>query len=71
MKKKFYKTVFTFEVLSEEPLESMSLSDLEYETSEGHCVGRFGETTSEELTEEQVCDELIEFGSQPEFFDIN
>jgi hypothetical protein len=65
----YYKTTYTFEVLSEEPMpDGISLSRLEEETYSGHCVGRFGDFKEEVLTGKQAADALYEFGSQPEFF---
>ena len=70
-KRKFYKTTYTFTVLSEEPLpDSLSLSDLDYETMDGHCSGQFGETLVEELDGETAAKALIEQGSDPEFFQL-
>lgn len=39
MKKKLYKTVIQIEVLSEEPIESMSLDDIQEECSNGSFSG--------------------------------
>jgi hypothetical protein len=38
-KRKFYKTVFKVEVLSEEPLSDISISDVVYQITLGDCSG--------------------------------
>jgi len=70
--RKFYKSVVHFEVLSEEPLDRVSLSDLAYETSEGHMSGRFLKTSpdNEELDGAAAARALISQGSDPEFFEL-
>lgn len=62
-----YKTVYTIEVLSDEPLDNITLGDIEYEITEGHCSGVFREKSREELTEFQMAKALIRQGSDPEF----
>jgi hypothetical protein len=70
--KSFYKTVYTFEVLSEEPLEGpFDLADLDRMTDEGDCVGRFTNTEQTELTAKEVAAALIAFGSEPGFFQLD
>lgn len=36
--RKFYKTVVSYEILSEEPFTPMSLSDIEYECTDGNMI---------------------------------
>lgn len=67
---KFYKTIYTFEVLSEGPLESMSLKELHRATLNGDCVGRFGDTDEAVLTGLEMASALQEFGSEPGFFEL-
>ena len=66
--RKFYKTRFVLEVLSEEPIPSMSLSSLEYEMNEGEYVGGQIEIVeSKELTAAEMVNALYDFGSDPSF----
>ncbi len=71
--KKFYKRVFKFEVLSEEPLTGdPDLSDLDAMTDTGDCVGRFLEDDGNEtLTGAQMAKALYEAGSEPGFFQLD
>lgn len=69
--RKFYKTTITFEVLSEEPIGSVSLSDLEYMTTEGHCSGQFKDTIEQVLNGKEMADALTEQGSDTEFFELD
>lgn len=62
-----YKTVYTVEVLSDEPLGEVTLGDLQYEITEGHCSGVFKEKSREELPEWQMAKALIRQGSDPNF----
>ena len=70
-KRKFYRTVVRFEVLTEDdPMPSISLEDLAYETTEGHYSGRFLDNfpDNEELDGPTAAKALIAQGSDPEFF---
>jgi len=70
-KKKIYRTVFRFEVLSEEPIEeSMSLEDIAYETNEGCMSGQFLENqiTNEVLAGKAAVSAIKKQGSDPSFF---
>jgi hypothetical protein len=64
---KLYKTVYTIEVLSDEPLGEVSLADIQYEITEGHCSGVFREKSCDELTEYEMARALIRQGSDPTF----
>lgn len=64
---KFYRTVFRMEVLSTEPLGSLSLSDINYEITEGHCSGMFLETREEEVSRDKMRGLLVAQGTDPEF----
>lgn len=69
MTRKFYKTTFVYEVLSDAPLGGdYELTELDAMTDSGDCVGRFGETVQVELTPKQMADALHAFGSEPGFF---
>lgn len=68
-KRKFYKSTFAVEVLSEEPLSgSESLADLSEITIEGDCSGSHKMTKTETLNGKQAAEALQEQGSDPEFF---
>jgi hypothetical protein len=69
--RKFYKTVVSYEILSEEPLQPMSLSDIEYECTDGHMSGRFLDTVSTELTGKEAADCLLVQGSDTTFFNLD
>ena len=69
--RKFYMQKFTVTVLSEEPIPSgMSLSEILIETDTGDYVADHDEGEVKELSEEQCAEMLEEFGSIPEFFQI-
>lgn len=70
-KRKFYKTIIQYEILSEEPIECVSLSDIDYETTEGRWSGRFLETKQKTLNGLETAKALEEQGSDPEFFNLN
>lgn len=69
--RKFYRTVYTVEVLSEEPVGEMSLADLDYEITEGHSSGRFLSTENEEVDGKKMAELLKAQGTDPEFFQLN
>ena len=66
----FYKTVFTFEVLSEGKLpDEMTLEDLAYATMQGHCSGLFAPTEIlGPLTKETLIKECHRHNTDPGFF---
>lgn len=69
--RKFFKTVFEIEVLSEDrPLyEDMSLNEINYSMNED-CVGVVKRTAVIELTDKEVSAELLKMGSEPGFFQL-
>lgn len=67
----FHRYVFHYEVLSEEPLGSVSLSDIDQLCDSGPCAGRFLDTTHKELTAKQAVNALYKTGSEPGFFQLN
>ena len=70
-KKKYYKTIFTFVLLSEDPIpDGLSLSDLEYECDQGADVGFFDAQKDETLNGKQMADALAEAGSDTGFFNL-
>ena len=72
MSRKFHKTVFQIEVLSEDPYpEGRSLVDIAYDITEGECSGRVHRVSSEELDGRAMANALIEQDSDPEFFGLD
>ena len=69
-KRKFYKTIIQVEVLSEEPLQPMSLGELSYETMEGDLSARMETKEEIPLTGLEAAKALQEQGSSPEFFQL-
>jgi len=69
---RFYRTVLKIEVLSEEPLAhgDMSLSDIDYAITEGHCSGVVTLDTEEEVDGPTMARLLIAQGSDPGFFGL-
>ena len=69
--RKFHKYVFRYEVLSEEPLDDISLRDLQYLTYDGPCSGRMLKPEHQILDGKQAADGLLEQGSDPDFFQLS
>ena len=71
-KKTFYKTTYTFSVLSEDPVRNgMSLEDVLYECSEGDMVGAEESSVVENLTGKEMADALYSASSEPGFFGLD
>lgn len=72
-KRKFYKTIFRVEVLSEDfPVEDVdSLHDIAYQIDEGDCSGKVEHVRSVRLTGKRAAEALREQGSDPEFFQLD
>jgi len=64
----YYRTIYRIEVLSCEPLGSVSLEDIAYLVTEGPCSGQFLETVEETVSPEAMSELLINQGSDPAFF---
>jgi hypothetical protein len=70
--KKFFKTVFRVEVLSEdEPVEDASCEDLHEMITTGDCSGVVKREDPIELTGAQAAAALLEQGSDPSFFNLD
>ena len=69
--KKYYKNVFKLVVLSEEPIEDIDLSDINYEVTEGHWVLHTFVCDPKEVSPKQMVDLLNDAGSEPGFFQLN
>ena len=71
--RKFYKTILTFAVLSEDkPISTCSLDEFKEVIEDcdlGSCVGRMLKEEAISLTAEQMRQALLSFGSEPGFFD--
>ena len=70
MKKKLYKTIVTFEVLSSEPISGdATIDDLLYECDNGECSGYFPAAEMNiELEGEDAVNEVKKHGTDAEFF---
>jgi hypothetical protein len=66
--RKFYKTVITVEVLSEEPVAFGDLGGLHCAITEGGCSGDYTEGKTKTLSAKQAVRELLKQGSDPSFF---
>lgn len=72
MDRKFYKTVFKVEVLSEDtPTDDLELSEVAREIVYGGCSGVTSVESIVELTPKQMAEALIEQGSDPKFFTLD
>ncbi len=67
-RRKFYRTVLQFEMLTEEPPRSVDLEDVHYEITEGHASGRLLQATEKVVDGPTMARLLVEQGSDPEFF---
>lgn len=71
-KRKFFKTTFKVEVLSEEaPVEWDDLSDVAYAITEGECSGKITDERVERLNAHDAALALQKQGSDPEFFRLD
>lgn len=70
--RKFYKTVVTVTVLSEEPLcRGTDLKDIAHQIIEGDWSGEVDVGNSKEVTASEVAKLLEEQGSDPGFFRLD
>ena len=67
----FYKTTFTFVVLSEEPTTDLTVSDMISACDSGPMVGDTEEFEMTPLTGKEMADALYKARSEPEFFDLD
>lgn len=69
--RKFYKTTYKVVLLSEDPMpDNLSLSDVEYAMTEGHCSGEFDLDSEEPLDGLAMAKALIAQRSDPEFLGL-
>lgn len=67
----FHRTVYQVEVLSEEPLDpDLSLEDIAYAITEGHCSGDYQCTVAEEVDGPAMAALLRKQRSDTEFFGL-
>lgn len=64
--RKFYKTVLTVTIISDEPYEYYDLDHVHYDITRGDCSGEV-EVESCEITAKQAAELLIKQGSEPGF----
>ena len=70
--RKLYRTTFSIDVLSEESLgDCLSLAQIDYAISEGDCCGGNLRSVETPITPKQAADSLYEFGSTPDFFQLD
>lgn len=69
--RKFYKTIVTFVVLSEEPIEGMDLGAISYESDNGDIVRGDLEYDTTEISGITAAEMLYEVGSDPGFFQLD
>jgi hypothetical protein len=70
-KRKFYKTIITIEVLSEEPYNPDSVQEIDYDITDGDCSGKFDVVESIEVDAPTMAALLKSQGSDPEFFQLD
>jgi hypothetical protein len=71
MAKKYYKTEFKLIILSEEDISNIDLEDIAREVNETSVLHTFDVSSVQELTPKEAADNLIDAGSQPEFFRLD
>jgi hypothetical protein len=73
MKKKIYKTVISYTILSDTPYSSNSLEGISTDCEYGDCIGGNFITTVEnkELSGKRAVEEIQKLGSDPEFFQMD
>lgn len=69
-KRRFYRTLIVYEVLSEEPLGSVSLEQIANETREGDMSGQFKPSDELEVDGLTMAKLLQAQGSDPAFFQL-
>jgi len=69
--RKFYRTVFTVTVLSEEPIGDVSLETLGEMIDSGPCSGNFERQASVPVDAPTMATMLQQQGSDPSFFQLD
>lgn len=70
-KRKFYRSVFKIEVLSERPLPPLSLEQIAYEITEGESSGDLVREKLEVVDAKKMAKLLMKQGSDPGFFQLD
>jgi len=70
-----HKAVFKFEMIYDDEdfggsADCLSLTDIDYHTTDGHASGRFLDTEDTELTPKEAYKALEEQGSDPTFLNL-
>jgi hypothetical protein len=68
--RKFFRTVFQVEVLSEDLIDQPALKDLDYMITEGDCSGVVKRISQKTLNGRQAAKALISQASNPGFFNL-
>ncbi len=69
--RKFYKTIFQMTVLSQYPVNDLTLDQVAAEIDYGDCVGELILPFCEEISPFVCANELCEMGRKPEFFGLD
>ena len=67
-KKTLYHTKFTVSVLSEEPIDPQSLSDLAYEIQDGDAVGSWWQVSERKVEGKTAVNLIYRLDSHPDYF---
>lgn len=72
MTQKFYRTTLTLTVLHDQeiPFDNLTLTDIDYEITDGGSVGSLTHIFTKEITREEVGPECEALGSSADFFMI-
>lgn len=68
--RRFYRTVFEVEVLSEEPLGDMDVESVAYAVTHGGCSGLLTRTVTEVVDGPRMAELLADHGSDPALFNL-
>ena len=73
MKKKIYRTIIQYEILSDEPYHDENLDEIVFECYEGSWSGNLGKTKvlNQELRGKKAIKFIKEQGSDPAFFGMD
>jgi hypothetical protein len=69
--RRFYKTVFQFTVLSEDPLPDMPMETLVHGAESGDFLGDWALLEEREMGGAEAAQALIDYNSEPEFFGLD
>ncbi len=69
--RKFYRTVFQVEVLSESPIGAVELDTLHHLITQGDCSGEVKTVSRKKMDGRQAAKALLKQGSDPGFFNLD